>query len=75
MPRLAPVAAAVGLVWVGVRVTGRGAGTDLEEEGDSLAGKEEDGPRKGIFGKQTSRTQRAGFAYNSASVPAHCSSW
>ena len=57
-----------------MRVTGRGAGTDLEEEGDSLAGKEEDGPRKGIFGKHTSRTQRAGFAYNPASVPARYSS-
>ena len=47
---------------------------DLEEEGDSLAGKEEDHPTKGTSGKLTSRTQRAGFACNPVSVPARCSS-
>lgn len=53
---------------------GKGAGMDLEEEGDSLAGKEEDRPTKGTSGKVTSRTQRAGFACNPVSVPARCSS-
>lgn len=53
---------------------GKETGMDLEEEGDSLAGKEEDHPTKGTSGKLTSRTQRDGFAWNPVSVPAHCSS-
>ena len=55
------VAAALSLVWVGVGVK---AGTDLEEEGDFLAGEEEDCLTKGIFVKCNSRTRRAGFACN-----------
>ena len=47
---------------------------NLEEEGDSPAGRDEYRPTKGTFGRQPSRSQRATFPHKPVSVTAHCSS-